>query len=66
VVEPLITLGKTDSDANRRIAFSRCAMAQVVEKLFADLGPRFKRAPGRLHAHPAHAAAPGRRMRPWR
>jgi large subunit ribosomal protein L17 len=42
VVEPLITLGKTDTDARRRLAFARLRDAAVVEKLFADLGPRFK------------------------
>src|SRR5215475_15634470 len=46
VVEPLITLAKTDGDANRRLAFSRLRDADVVEKLFADLGPRFKARPG--------------------
>jgi large subunit ribosomal protein L17 len=46
VVEPLITLAKTDGDANRRLAFSRLRDAEVVEKLFADLGPRFKARPG--------------------
>ena len=46
VVEPLITLGKQDGDANRRLAFARLRDAQVVEKLFADLGPRFKARPG--------------------
>jgi len=46
VVEPLITLAKSDGDANRRIAFARLRDAQVVEKLFADLGPRFKARPG--------------------
>jgi large subunit ribosomal protein L17 len=46
VVEPLITLGKTDKDANRRLAFSRLRDAQIVEKLFTDLGPRFKARPG--------------------
>lgn len=46
VVEPLITLGKTGSDANRRLAFARLRDAQIVEKLFADLGPRFKARPG--------------------
>jgi len=46
VVEPLITLGKKDGDANRRLAFSRLRDADVVEKLFADLGPRFKARPG--------------------
>ena len=42
VVEPLITLGKSDSEANRRLAFARLRDAAVVEKLFGDLGPRFK------------------------
>jgi large subunit ribosomal protein L17 len=42
VVEPLITLGKTDTDARRRLAFARLRDTAVVEKLFADLGPRFK------------------------
>lgn len=42
VVEPLITLAKTDTDANRRLAFARLRDAAVVEKLFTDLGPRFK------------------------
>jgi large subunit ribosomal protein L17 len=46
VVEPLITLGKRDGEANRRVAFSRLRDAEVVEKLFADLGPRFKERPG--------------------
>ena len=46
VVEPLITLGKNDGDANRRLAFSRLRDAEVVEKLFAELGPRFKARPG--------------------
>lgn len=46
VVEPLITLAKADSDANRRLAFSRLRDGEVVEKLFADLGPRFKARPG--------------------
>jgi large subunit ribosomal protein L17 len=46
VVEPLITLAKSDGEANRRVAFSRLRDAEVVEKLFADLGPRFKTRPG--------------------
>ncbi|MBV6416260.1 MAG: 50S ribosomal protein L17 [Steroidobacteraceae bacterium] len=46
VVEPLITLAKSDSDANRRLAFSRLRDAAVVDKLFSDLGPRFKARPG--------------------
>jgi large subunit ribosomal protein L17 len=45
-VEPLITLGKTDSQANRRRAFARLRDAEVVEKLFDELGPRFKARPG--------------------
>jgi large subunit ribosomal protein L17 len=45
-VEPLITLGKTDSLANRRRAFARLRDAEVVEKLFDELGPRFKARPG--------------------
>jgi large subunit ribosomal protein L17 len=45
-VEPLITLGKTDSQANRRRAFAKLRDAEVVEKLFGDLGPRFKARPG--------------------
>jgi large subunit ribosomal protein L17 len=42
VVEPLITLGKTDTEARRRLAFARLRDMVVVEKLFNDLGPRFK------------------------
>ena len=42
VVEPLITLAKVDSLAKRRLAFSRLRDDSIVEKLFADLGPRFK------------------------
>jgi large subunit ribosomal protein L17 len=42
VVEPLITLGKVDSDARRRLAFARLRDTAVVEKLFAELGPRFR------------------------
>jgi large subunit ribosomal protein L17 len=46
VVEPLITLGKKDDEANRRLAFSRLRDVEIVEKLFTDLGPRFKARPG--------------------
>jgi large subunit ribosomal protein L17 len=46
VVEPLITLAKKDSEANRRVAFSRLRDSEVVPKLFEDLGPRFKARPG--------------------
>jgi large subunit ribosomal protein L17 len=45
-VEPLITLGKADSQANRRRAFAKLRDAEVVEKLFGELGPRFKARPG--------------------
>jgi large subunit ribosomal protein L17 len=46
VVEPLITLGKSDSESNRRLAFSRLRDSAVVTKLFGDLGPRFRARPG--------------------
>src|SRR5258707_7620657 len=42
VVEPLITLSKVDSIGLRRLAYARLRDENVVEKLFADLGPRFK------------------------
>ncbi len=42
VVEPLITLAKIDSTSKRRLAYSRLRDVAVVEKLFVDLGPRFK------------------------
>ena len=42
VVEPLITLAKIDSLAKRRLAYSRLRDDAVVEKLFTELGPRFK------------------------
>jgi large subunit ribosomal protein L17 len=42
VVEPLITLAKADSQALRRLAYARLRDEAVVEKLFDDLGPRFK------------------------
>lgn len=46
VVEPLITLAKTDSVANRRLAFARTRSDEVVGKLFKELGPRFENRPG--------------------
>jgi large subunit ribosomal protein L17 len=46
VVEPLITLAKEDNDARRRLAFSRLRDNVIVEKLFVDLGPRFRTRPG--------------------
>jgi large subunit ribosomal protein L17 len=46
VAEPLITLGKHPSLANRRLAFTRLRDREVVGKLFDDLGPRFQNRPG--------------------
>ena len=46
VVEPLITLAKEDSVANRRLAFDRTRSKAAVGKLFSDLGPRYKERPG--------------------
>lgn len=46
VVEPLITLAKTDSVANRRLAFSRLGNRDVVTKLFNDIAPRSANRPG--------------------
>ena len=46
VVEPLITLGKDDSEANRRLAFARLRDVEIVAKLFDTIGPRFKARPG--------------------
>jgi large subunit ribosomal protein L17 len=46
VVEPLITLSKTPSLANKRLAFSRLRDRDIVVKLFDQLGPRFMQRPG--------------------
>jgi large subunit ribosomal protein L17 len=46
VAEPLITLAKKDSVANRRLAFSRTRSKSAVGKLFAELGPRYVERPG--------------------
>ena len=46
VAEPLITLAKSDSVANRRLAFSRTRSKLAVGKLFAELGPRYVDRPG--------------------
>jgi len=45
-VEPLITLGKEDGVARRRLAFDRLRDKKAVGKLFNELGPRFKDRPG--------------------
>ncbi|MEP1471859.1 MAG: 50S ribosomal protein L17 [Halieaceae bacterium] len=44
--EPLITLSKTDSVANRRLAFDRTRSKETVGKLFTELGPRYQTRPG--------------------
>ena len=44
--EPLITLAKSDSVANRRLAFDRLRSKAAVGKLFTELGPRYKTRPG--------------------
>jgi len=46
VVEPLITLSKADSVANRRLAFNRMRDREMVTKLFTELGPRYTDRPG--------------------
>lgn len=46
VAEPLITLAKADSVANRRLAFDRLRSKAAVGKLFGELGPRFESRPG--------------------
>lgn len=46
VVEPLITRAKSDSVANRRIAFDRIRDRDMVTKLFTELGPRYQDRPG--------------------
>ncbi len=45
-IEPLITMAKTDSVANRRRAFDRLRDKEAVGKLFTELGPHFKERPG--------------------
>jgi len=46
VAEPLITLAKNDSVANRRLAFARTGSKEMVGKLFSDIGPRYAERPG--------------------
>ncbi len=46
IAEPLITLAKRDSVANRRLAFSRIRDREMVTKLFNELGPRYQSRPG--------------------
>lgn len=53
VAEPLITLGKKPSLANRRLAFDRTRDREVVGKLFQRIGPTLCNSSWRLCAHPA-------------
>lgn len=46
VVEPIITLGKSDTLANKRLAFARLRDREIVQKLFAEIGPRYNARPG--------------------
>ena len=46
VAEPLITLSRNDTVAKRRLAFARLRDAEIVGKLFQELGPRYKERPG--------------------
>jgi large subunit ribosomal protein L17 len=46
VVEPMITLGKEPTLANKRLAFDRLRDRDIVTKLFGELGPRYKARPG--------------------
>ena len=46
VVEPMITRGKTDSVANRRVIFARTRDNEVTAKLFTEIGPRYQDRPG--------------------
>ena len=46
VVEPMITLGRTPTLANKRLAFDRLRDRDIVVKLFAEIGPRYATRPG--------------------
>ncbi|MGV3573397.1 MAG: 50S ribosomal protein L17 [Ramlibacter sp.] len=46
VIEPMITLGKEPTVANKRLAFDRLRDREMVTKLFAELGPRYQTRPG--------------------
>jgi len=46
VVEPMITLGRTPTLANKRLAFDRLCDRDIVVKLFAEIGPRYAQRPG--------------------
>ncbi len=46
VAEPIITIGKVDNVAKRRLAFDRLRDKEMVGKLFSEIGPRYKERPG--------------------
>jgi len=46
VIEPMLTLGKEPTLSNKRLAFNRLRNRDIVVKLFAELGPRYKTRPG--------------------
>jgi large subunit ribosomal protein L17 len=58
VAEPLITIGKVDGVANRRLAMSRLQDKEAVGKLFVELGPRYKAVPAATCASSSAASAP--------
>lgn len=62
VVEPLITLAKTDSVANRRLAFARTRDNEIVAKLFNETGPAFREPCRWLHSY-SEVWLPCRRQR---
>jgi large subunit ribosomal protein L17 len=62
VAEPIITLGKSPTLANKRLAFDRLRDREIVVKLFEELGPRYKARNGGLPAHP-QVRLPRRRQR---
>lgn len=45
-MEPMITMAKEDSLHNRRLAFDRLRNREIIDKLFSDIGPHFKKRPG--------------------
>ena len=60
MAEPIITLGKKPTLANRRLAFNRLRDREMVVKLFDELGPALRQAQRRLPAHPEVRLPPGR------
>ena len=66
VAEPLITLGKTPTLANRRLAFNRLRDRDVVTKLFNELGPRFAKRNRAATCASSSSASARATMRRWR